>query len=59
MRSMMTRQPRFKTTYIKQERVDYMKTRAAAELQRLVAEEVEAAPLPPATAARDEDEPDC
>ncbi|XP_078017006.1 E3 SUMO-protein ligase ZBED1-like [Epinephelus lanceolatus] len=50
--------PRFKTTYIKQERVDYMKTRPAAELQRLVAEEAAAAPLPPATAVRDEDEPE-
>lgn len=37
--------PRFKTTYIKQERVDYIKTRAAAELQKLVAEQTEAVPL--------------
>jgi len=37
--------PRFKTTYIKQERVDYIKTRAAAELQKLVAEQTEAVRL--------------
>ncbi|XDV51029.1 hypothetical protein PO909_019985 [Leuciscus waleckii] len=37
--------PRFKTTYIKQERVDYIKTRAAAELQKLVAEQTKAVPL--------------
>lgn len=37
--------PRFKTTYIKQERVGYIKTRAAAELQKLVAEQTEAVPL--------------
>lgn len=50
--------PRFKTTYIKQERVDYIKTRAAAELQKLVAEqaEPEAVPLPSAATARDQDE---
>ncbi|KAK0141639.1 Zinc finger BED domain-containing protein 1 [Merluccius polli] len=52
--------PRFKTTYIKQERVDYIKTRAAAQLQKLVAEqaEPEAAPLPSAATARDQDEPE-
>ena len=46
--------PRFKTTYIKEERVDYMKAKAAAELESLVAEE--AASLPSAAAARDEPE---
>ena len=40
--------PRFKTTYIKEERVDYMKAKAAAELESLVAEQAlsaEAAPF--------------
>ena len=46
--------PRLKTTYIKEERVDYMKAKAAAELESLVAEE--AASLPSAAAARDEPE---
>jgi hypothetical protein len=46
--------PRFKTAYIKEERVDYMKAKAAAELESLVAEE--AASLPSAAAARDEPE---
>ena len=46
--------PRFKTAYIKEERVDYMKAKAAAELESLVAEE--AASLPSAAAARDESE---
>ena len=46
--------PQFKTTYIKEERVDYMKAKAAAELESLVAEE--AASLPSAAAAKDEPE---
>lgn len=55
--------PRFKTTYIKEERVDFMKTRAAAELESLVAERerAQAAPAvtipPPAAAAAAGDEP--
>lgn len=49
--------PRFKTTFIKEERVDYMKARATAELESLVAEQTasaEVAPLPSAEVARDE-----
>lgn len=51
--------PRFKTTYIQKERVDYIKTRAAAELEKLAAEQQ--AVLHPSAApvaiAIDQDEP--
>lgn len=49
--------PRFKTTYITEEKVEYIKTRAMSELENLVAEQTvsaEAAPLP--SAATDEPE---
>ncbi len=51
--------PRFKTTYIKEEKVEYMKNRAMSELENLVAEQAasaEAAPLPSPAAATDEPE---
>eukprot|EP00064_Thunnus_orientalis_P000670 superscaffoldBa00000037_g671 len=51
--------PWFKTRYIKDEWVDYMKARATAELESLVAKQAastEAAPLPSASAATDEPE---
>lgn len=52
--------PRFKTTYIKQERVDYIKTRADAELQKLEAElaEPKVVPLPSDATSRDQDDPE-
>ncbi len=46
-------------TYIKEEKVEYMKNRAMSELENLVAEQTasaEAAPLPSAAAATDEPE---
>lgn len=57
--------PRFKTAYIKEERIDFMKTRAAAEIEHLVAGDETAAqevPIPPpsavpAAAAVEESEP--
>ncbi len=51
--------PHFKMTYIKEEKVEYMKNRAMSELENLVAEQTaseEAAPLPSAAAATDEPE---
>ncbi len=51
--------PRFKTTYIREEKLEYMKNRAMSELENLMAEQTasaEAAPLPSAAAATDEPE---
>ncbi|CAM4658701.1 unnamed protein product [Leuciscus chuanchicus] len=48
--------PRFKTTYIEAERVDYMKVKAAAEMESLAAEQsksAEGASLPPVEAAEE------
>lgn len=54
-------EPGFKTTYIKDERVDHMKARAIAELESLVVEQAtsaEAAALPSTSAAAAADEPE-
>lgn len=52
--------PRFKTTYIKRERVEYIETRANAELQKLEAEQADpnVVPHPSNATGRYQDEPE-
>lgn len=50
---------RFKMTYMKAERVDYIKSKAAAEMESLVAEQAKSAEgisIPPADAVTDKPE---
>lgn len=49
--------PRFKTTYIQKERVDYIKTKAAAELQKLAAEQAVLHPSAAPATSVDQDAP--
>ena len=49
--------PYFKTTYTQQERIGYIKTRAAAELEKMVVQQEAAVPSPAAT-VQDEPEPE-